>query len=295
MLVADKAGNGDGKTLGATRILMSLAVFCLVSCSGAEPPNVEPREILPQPDQVAFFERPRTLAAARQSDQPGPLVVLLETDPWASVMGSDSPTFALYEDGTVIQKSTNGFVTTRLDKPEIDQLLDRLDLPSLSRSYGRFDAADATDQPEQNLLIYRTARPIFVSVYGSLEDKAVRAQVPLEVNHAYDVLAQFKHPKGREWLPENIEVMIWPYEHAPEPSLNWPEKWPGLNDAKTVRRGGDSFSIFMPSTKLADLRAFFERRNERGAFEIDGQKWSASIRFPFPHEKLWMAPRPELE
>lgn len=281
--------------MDATRTLMSLAALCLVSCSAAEPPKVERREILPQRDRVAFFERPCTLAAAMQSDKPSPLVVLLDNDPWASVMGSDSPTFALYEDGTVIQKSTNGFITTRLANPEMNQLLDRLDLPSLSRSYGRFDAADATDQPEQNLLIYRTSSPVFVSVYGSLKDKVVRAKIPLEVIDAYDMLAQFKHPKSRAWLPENIEVMIWPYEYAPEPSLKWPQEWPGLSDAETVRRGGDSFSIFMPSAKLADLRAFFKRRNERGAFEIDGQKWSASIRFPFPHEKLWMAPQPELE
>lgn len=276
----------------ATRMLMSVAVLCLVNCSAAEPPKVERRDILPERNQVAFFERPHTLAAARLSDKPGPLVVLLENDPWASVMGSDSPIFALYEDGTVIQKSANGFITTRLANPEMNQLLGRLDLPSLSRSHGRFDAADATDQPEQNLLIYRTASPVFVSVYGSLKDKVVRAKIPLEVIDAYDMLAQFKHPKSRAWLPENIEVMIWPYEYAPEPSLKWPKEWPGLSDAKTVRRGKDSFSIFMPSTKLADLRAFFKRRNERGAVEIDGQKWSASIRFPFPHEKLWMPPPP---
>lgn len=276
-------------------MILPLALFCLVGCSPAAASKVEQEEIRPQPDQVLFFERPLTLAAARRSDVPSPLVILLDSDPWAAVLGSNSPTFALYDDGTVIQKTANGFTTTRLSDQELKFFLDRLNLPSLSRSYGRFEAENATDQPDQHLLVYWAERPVFVSVYGSLKDSSVRAKVPEEVTAAYDMLTQFKHPKNRAWLPENIEVMIWPYEYAPEPSVRWPQEWPGLSDSKTIKRGGDSFSIFMPSLKLAELRAFLKRRNEKGAFEIDGQKWAASIRFPFPHEKLWMAPHPELE
>ena len=281
--------------MGATRVILLLALLCLVGCSTAEGSKVEQRAILPQPDQVSFVERPLTLAAARRSDVPGPLVVLLDSDPWATVIGSGSPTFALYEDGTVIQQTANGFSTTRLTDQELKRFLGRLNLQALSQSYGRFEAENATDQPDQDLLVYGDERPVFVSVYGSLKDNNIRARIPKEVNAAYDMLTQFKHPKSRAWLPENIEVMIWPYENAPEPSVRWPQEWPGLDDSKTVKRGDDSFSIFMPSQKLVELRAFLKRRNEKGAFEIDGQKWAASIRFPFPHEKLWMAPHPELK
>lgn len=54
-------------------------------------------------------------------------------------------------------------------------------------------------------------------------------------------------------------------------------------------------AAYLPSTSLAQLRAFLKRRSDKGAVEIDGRKWSASIRFPFPQEQLWMAPHPELE
>lgn len=276
-------------------MILPLALLCLVGCSAAEGPKVEQKSILPQPDDVSFFERPLTLAAARRSDVPSPLVVLLNRDPWAAVTGSGSPTFALYEDGTVIQQTANGFSTARLTDQELKRFLDRLNLQALSQSYGRFEAENATDQPDQHLLVYWAERPVFVSVYGSLKDSKVRAKIPKDVIAAYDMLIQFKHPKSRAWLPENIEVMIWPYENAPEPSVRWPQEWPGLRDSKTVRRGDGWFSIFMPSPKLAELRTFLKRRNEKGAFEIDGQKWAASIRFPFPHENLWMAPHPELK
>ncbi len=275
-------------------MIFPLALLCLVGCSPSSgAPGGEQKMVVPEAGQVAFFERPLTLAAARQSSVPGPLVVLLESDPWAEVIGSDSPRFALYVDGTVIQKTANGFSTVRLTGEELDRFLDRLDLEALAPSHGRFEVENATDQPEQDLLVYRTAKPVFVSVYGSLEDRDVRAKIPREIAAAYDMLTKFRHPGSRTWLPENIEVMIWPYDHAPEPSVRWPREWPGLSDPQTIRRGEDSFSLFMPSSKLAELRGFLKRRNEKGAVEIDGKKWAASIRFPFPHEKLWMAPNPE--
>ena len=33
-----------------------------------------------------------------------PIVVLIETDPWLMVIGSDVPTFSLYENGQIIYK-----------------------------------------------------------------------------------------------------------------------------------------------------------------------------------------------
>jgi len=36
-----------------------------------------------------------------------PIVVLIETDPWLMVIGSDVPTFALYESGQIIYKKNS--------------------------------------------------------------------------------------------------------------------------------------------------------------------------------------------
>lgn len=44
------------------------------------------------------------LPAAAFAQAPGarPLIVLLEANPWLMAIGSDSPSFALYDDGTAI-------------------------------------------------------------------------------------------------------------------------------------------------------------------------------------------------
>lgn len=280
--------------LGITRAVLMLILFSGCSgCSPSERTDAKSEAAQPQPKGVLFYERPVTLAAARKSNQLSPLVVLLERDPWAMVIGSDSPTFALYGDGTVIQRTATGCAWTRLNEEEAKQLLERLNLRALPRSYGRFQATHVTDQPDQDLLIYRGEKPVFVSVYGSLKDPEIRAKIPAEVVGAYDALSTFRSARSRTWLPENVEVMIWPFDNAVR-SSRWPEAWPGISDPATMKRGDNSFSIFMPSTRLAEIRAFQKGKGE-SAVEIDGRKWSMSVRFPFPHEKLWMAPHPELD
>lgn len=70
-------------------------------------------------------------------------------------------------------------------------------------------------------------------------------------------------------------------------------RWPDLS-SPTTRKRGESYSIFVPSSELSNLRPFLATGMEGGAVEIGGKKWSASIRMPFPHEELWMAPNDEI-
>jgi len=44
----------------------------------------------------------------------------------------------------------------------------------------------------------------------------------------------------------------------------------------------------MSSTNYDEITAFLGTRRKKGAALINGQKMSASIRFPFPNEKIWM-------
>ncbi len=280
---------GDSLMLNMRLSLALLLIATSIACAPARQSTVQP-----QPDQVAFFDRPLTLVAARQSKMPAPTIVLLEPDPWSNVLGSDSPSFVLYEDGTVIRRTANGYGISRLSGEQQTQFLKGLNIEALRPWYGRFVVEQATDQPEQDLLVYRGKQPLFISVYGSLKEPSVRAKVPGAIVAAFDRIKEFKHAPTNDWLPEKIEVMIWPYEYAPDASIKWPAEWPDLSDPSTMKRG-DSFSIFVPSSELAELKAFLSRRKEKGAIEIDGKKWAASIRFPLPHEKLWMAPHPELK
>jgi len=209
------------------------------------------------------------------------------------VIGSDSPTFALYSDGTVLFRRQQDYGLAKLKPAELHDLSKAFAGSELAALAGRYRATSWSDQPDNDLLLYDRKVPLYITVYGSLNDMKVRAKVPGTVLAAFDRLRNFSVRNARPWLPSEVEVMIWPYEHAPDPSIVWPERWPTLSSPK-ARRRGDSYSIFIPSSELPALRSFLAGRRERGAVEIDGRKWSASIRLPFPHEALWMAPNDEV-
>lgn len=273
---------------------VGIGILLSLLCLGCSPTKEASPQARPQRDQMRFFERPAALAAVRASGEPVPVLVLIKQDAWLDVLGSDSPMFALYEDGTVIWRKGDGFRTTRLNQSAMERLLAELNPDALRPLYGRYDALQVTDQPEEDLLLYRGERPTFISVYGSLDSSAVRGSTPTAIVSAYDKLKQFNPPQSTDWLPDSIEVMVWPYAYAPEPSIKWPKDLPDLNDPHTLKRG-DSFSIYIRSSKLQEVRAFLAHRSEKAAIEIDGKKWMVGIRFPFPTERLWMAPNPEIK
>lgn len=242
--------------------------------------------------QVESLNCPAALAAARKSEVPAPVLVLLERDPWAMFIGSDTPAFALYEDGQAIFRAGDGYRSVKLDPGELNRFLDALEPGALDRLAGGYTATEWTDQPHNLLLLYGGRQPVIISIYGSFEDKEVRAKLPPEIGALRDKLISFTDARASQWLPETVEVMIGPYEYAPEPSIVWPKRWPGLDAPTTRKRGEGNFSLYVPSAEFGPLKAFLASRREKGAVEIDGKKWSAGLRFPFPHERLWMAPEP---
>lgn len=226
-------------------------------------------------------------SAAQEAGEVRPLVVLLEQDPWLMVIGSDSPRFALYDDGTVIYRTDAGYKWVKLDATERAALAARLDIGVLSCNAGYHALSAASDQKTENLILFGNDRRVVLSIYGSLDDGEVRSMLPPSLIDTYDALAHFDHPRARGWLPERIEVMLWPYPHAVEAPVAWPKRWPGLHDSGTIARHEDSYSVFLPSARRDELIAFLRSRKPRGAIEIEGRKWSAGIRYPFPGERLW--------
>ena len=279
-------------------VALLISVLALACCNKSEPeeqrdfPTIETGAmgsfLEPRPEFVRFYERPQLLERLRSEGGPLPEVVYLESDPWLSVIGSDSPRFALYDDGLAIFQDEDGFRSIRLDAQELRTFrasLSDVHDPSLA---GGYEAVAATDQPQNTLLLYRR-EPVFLWVYGSLEDPEVRSRLPATVHEAFLYVSNFRHDRSEIWLPEQVEVMIWPYEYAPEPSIAWKSEWPSLSDPSTVWRG-DSYSLYLPSSELEEVRAFIASRNSKGAILIDGRKWAASVRIPFPREELWLAP-----
>jgi hypothetical protein len=96
-------------------------------------------------------------------------------------------------------------------------------------------------------------------------------------------LADFDRTDAESWTPDYLEVMIWPYEYAPDESIEWPADWPNIDSPSTTRRG-DSHSLYVPYSEQARLFDFLKSRKAKGAVLINDRKWSAAVRTPLPHE-----------
>lgn len=259
-------------------------VTCLFSLSAeASPPVME-----------------ATQATIQPSARAEPLLVVIEEDPWAMVIGSDSPKFALYDDGVVIYRKETGYHAVRLNADELAVFMSALQPEALQELAGGYSISTWTDQPTTDILLRIGTGFTRISVYGSLdrvvsaagkEPMADPSRLPQRLLDTYGLLSAFERTDAVPWSPEAIEVLIWPYEYAPDESIVWPSRWPGLTHAETRPRGS-SYSLFVPTSERAALREFLEGRRERGAVLIDGRKWAVSTRLPFPREDRWMKPGP---
>jgi hypothetical protein len=226
-------------------------------------------------------------AAVQPGPRAEPLLVLIEYDPWAMVIGSDSPRLVLYDDGVVIYRKEGGYRALRLEPDDIAAALASLKPEAVGRLAGSYVASSWTDQPTTDILLRTGSTYARVSVYGSFRSDGVRAALPSEIVDLYQRLSEFDRPDASAWLPAFVEVVIWPYEYAPDESIVWPEDWPGLSHASTLARG-DGYSLYVPSAEYTRLRDFLRTRQQKGAVLVGDRKWAAQIRLPFPKEERWM-------
>jgi hypothetical protein len=238
---------------------------------------------------------PRGSAEPRGLDPyagPKPVLVWIDTNPWAMVLGADTPRLALYEDGTMIcmAKGGGGLPTHLLSKrspTNMDQELQRLQASGTFSGLKRhYEMTRVTDRPSDLFYVdLGGGPPVVTEVYGLTAGGAAEPlPASLAALHRYLVGATCE--EGVPWIPEHVEVMLWPYEYAPQKSIRWPAEWPGL-DSPEARKRGDSYSIYLAGSKLNELRAFLKTRNEKGAVEVGGKKWAASYRYVFPSEPVW--------
>lgn len=228
---------------------------------------------------------------ALQAVQPGlaqapasnakPVIVYIETNPWLMVIGSDSPQFALYDDGTVIFRTSEGYRHTELSAEQRTEIEAAINLEGI---HHYLEYSRASDQPSSYLFDFRSNQAVMA--YGAVSRRHSISTENDPLLPMINLLRGFRQDDAEPWFPAFIEVMIWPYEYAPEESIIWPSDWPGIDDARTEERG-DAFSLFFPSARREELFAFLETRRERGAIEIGGRKWAASLRYPFPGEEHW--------
>jgi len=236
---------------------------------------------------------------------PQPLVVWIQTDPWAMVIGADTPRLAVYDDGTQICLETHdgappAYLAAKLSRAKLDEMRQHiLGLGSFEGLKRQYDLTRVTDQPTAKFFLNLSEQgPVTTEVYGLMtrgirlpayttsptKDTADRPPDSILLLHKY--VTGLRCEGGTTWTPTAIEVMLWPYEYAPDESIAWPRDWPGLTSPDAVRRG-DSYSIYLAGTKLDDLRQLLRARKPKGALALGGKKWAVSYRYVFPSEPVW--------
>ena len=235
---------------------------------------------------------------------PKPVAVFIRTNPWLMAVGSDTPCVAIYENGDVIfQKTTDDEVTYRritLDRNELKSVRERF-APLLAETElkPKYDLRPgASDLPEAKFYVRDGEREVATSVYGLLSGGAKLASRPgfkaAKVSPPPDALFSlhawldtFDYPGSTPWTPQYVEVMLWDYAYAPDASILWPSDWPSLSSDRTIKRRS-AYSIYLDGSLLPKLDEFLSTRKEKGAVEIEGRKMSATYRFAFPQEPVWL-------
>nr|WP_315232451.1 lipoprotein [uncultured Flavobacterium sp.] len=218
-----------------------------------------------------------------------PIIALIETDPWLMVIGSDVPTFALYENGQIIYKK---IVDKQIKYYEVTN--DKETTQKIIKSFGITDnlmkqedyivASTATDQPTNVLLLnFDLVRQL--SVYGQLRDlkNKARQKTPIDFIDVYDKIIKFEDNKAIEWLPDTFEVMATKYSYAPEKSLKWNSEWNDIKSETTVKRNEDLYSIYLEKKYYKEFIELLKNTKEKQSVEINGEKYSLTYRLPFPN------------
>jgi len=204
-------------------------------------------------------------------------------DPWAMFMGADGPIFILYQNGKVIYWRDKAYHFAEIPKFDVNEIISELNLNDTffikSKS---IQATYSTDQPSYVLKTNLDTVKYF-SVYGSINSKEDRKNIPRQLRDVYDFVTKFEDDKATNWLPDKIEIMLSDYSNSPDIPIQWPKDWPDLNSPETVTRQDGATSIYLDKKYFDRLVTLLKKRKEKQAIEINGKKFYAEYRFPIPN------------
>ncbi|MBP6005153.1 MAG: hypothetical protein KA746_17120 [Pyrinomonadaceae bacterium] len=217
-----------------------------------------------------------------------PLIVLTEQNPWLMAIGSDTPSFVLYENGKVIYKHVEDRTLTIYESPlDSDQLRNFIGSLNLADSFyelpTKIIASNWTDQPNNVLTMNLTIPKTFI-IYGNIRrsDKLIDETVPKELLLVIKKLINFSGPSATVWKPQVMEVMFWDFGYAKEMKA-WPKDLPDLKSVGTKKFANGMYSVYLNVDQFEAFKKFSTTIDERTAVLINGKKMTMSARYPFPN------------
>lgn len=237
-------------------------------------------------------------AIARSAKAPQPIAVLLRHSVWYPAV--NAPLFILYDDGTAIyardrrEPYATEYRTARLSRTGRSLLAEMSIGPRAFALDTLYDLhPNITDLSSLLLYVWRGDTLTRVAVRaGELQGDTLATAVPAAFKAVYATMMGFSAPAARPWTPDSLEVVMWPYEYAPDdPPLQWPPRWPNLTDPATVHAAdnvvAETWRLRLPIARRDSLEAFLRSVREKQAIGISGHKVVARYRLLYPGEARW--------
>lgn len=182
----------------------------------------------------------------------------------------------------------SGYLSARLPESRYRELIEAIAPESLDSLDDHHDAVTGTDPVGYVMHVWIRGRRKTVSVSGHLSPLPGgmdgRAKAPAEFLRAFDAVVRFTAPAS-PWMPQLLELRLWPRERFREPVVAWPAGWPLPERAPGNRNG--LRRIVLPATEFKRLRTLIPPEAPVRTASIGKTLWSVSYRLPFPLESTW--------
>jgi hypothetical protein len=219
-----------------------------------------------------------------------PLFVLVERNPWLMVIGSDTPTVVLYEDGLAIYQQMNGdhaeamkgHMAPAAARAFVDGAVQAgfLELPlhtMLSRGH---------DLPTVEILLRSGTAWHLASAYGMrrngpASDGLSDREAPRALATVYEKALAIGIPGAQPWKADEIEVMLWDFSHA-RSAVEWPAGVP--KPPPDVKAHG-VYHHFLDGKYEPLVSGFLLSKDRKTAVMLNGTMWSMGLRPRVPEEE----------
>jgi hypothetical protein len=228
---------------------------------------------------------------------PEPLIVLFERNPWLMSVGSDFPAVVVYEDGRTLYVEGDGRKTKvmsgHIDSRAAVSLRDELVVDGFLNVAADTTCSDKTDQITVEILVRRGVSWKMTSAYGIGRDGDCKVRPPKPFVEAYRRLQKLRAAGAKPFEPEEIEVIIWGFEHARSEPIPWPADVPAPpanvvpeEYAPNNPKPYDHVVSAKFRSQIDKLTRAMDSSNPPRAMLLNGHKWTVVPRSLWPGYRL---------
>jgi len=232
---------------------------------------------------------------------PVPLAVLIERSPWMVAVGSDTPFFALYDNGLVIylHQSRDGeevYVSEKLSSKQFKKLRNQLKpTKAFLNLKSEYVTVLGSNQPRTIFYLSDGTQSKLVTVYGPVWNRYTQRldkvegwrgpdNLPTILGRLCEKAKKYRHPKATVWVPNYFELMVHPNMFGSLPR-HWPKHWPGLAD-KLAWDHGDLTSVFVPGADYEHVQNYAHEHSDVVPLRMGAS--ISTVRYVFPNEPMWL-------